>query len=306
MKILRRIGFFILLSVYSYLSFAQVENNELSLYEDSIVSLFDKLYEKHGPKFVRNDYEKAKINSKLLELFETALSTPESFKYEFPKLKDKISLLSSNDGRLRLYIWDTRNDDYSHTYRGFLQYYHKKKKKILLYRLYDFSDSIKEPERARLDNKHWYGNLVYQIVRKKYKHKIYYTLIGWDENNLLTSKKVIDVLYFTGSGRPRFGKRIFVIGRKKYNRLIYEYSAKVAMVLHYDERYDMIIMDHLSPSKKLYTGLYQFYGPDFTYDALKFKKGKWYLIENVKVNNPRQKGKIEKNTEKPPLPFKNK
>ncbi len=295
----------LLLTLYINLPSIYAQTETLKAGEDSLCSLFDKLYEKKGPKFIRTDAEKKVINSKLDSLFSLTLQNPASFDYDFPCLKNKISILKSEDNRVKIYVWDTRNDDYTHTYRGFLQYYHKKKKKILLYKLHDFSDSITTPLKARLDNKHWYGNLIYQIIRKKYKRRVYYTLIGWDENNLLTSKKIVDVLYFTSSGRPRFGKRIFVAGKKKYNRLIYEYSAKVVMVLRYDPRYDMIVMDHLSPSKKIYTGLYQFYGPDFTYDALKFKKGKWILIENVKVNNPRHKGKIEKNTQKPPLPFKN-
>jgi hypothetical protein len=271
--------------------------------EDSLVVLFNHLYKKDGPKYVLNDYQKKLVNNKIDSLFSEILLKKESFDYGFPKLKHFMSVLMSKDELVKIYVWDTRNDDYTHTYRGFLQYYHKKKKKVLTYRLNDFSDSIPEPQKARLDYKHWYGNLIYQIVEKKYRGRIYYTLIGWDENNLLTSKKVVDVLYFTGSGRPKFGKRIFVVGRKKYMRLIFEFSAKVAMVLHYDKRYDMIVMDHLSPSKKIYTGLYQFYGPDFTYDGLKFKKGKWYLIENIQVKNPKRKGIKENDKGKPKLPI---
>ena len=271
--------------------------------EDSLVILFKELYKRNGPKYVLNDHQKARVNSKIDSLFSKILLKNESFDYGFPKLKNIMSVLMSRDELVKIYVWDTRNDDYTHTYRGFLQYYHKKKKKVLTYRLHDFSDSIPEPQKARLDYRHWYGNLIYQIVQKKYRRRTYYTLIGWDENNLLTSKKVVDVLYFTGSGRPKFGKRIFVVGRKKYMRLIFEYSAKVAMVLHYDKRYDMIVMDHLSPSKKIYTGLYQFYGPDFSYDGLKFKKGKWYLVEKIQVKNPRRKGIKENDESKPKLPI---
>jgi len=275
---------------------------DLSLQEDSLALLFQKLYAREGTKYLLNDRQKVEVNAKIDSVFSELLLTPGSFDYDFPKLKNLISILGSKDKLLKIYVWDTRNDDYTHTYRGFIQYYSKRKKKVLTYRLIDLSDSIPQPEKARLDHKHWYGNLIYQIVQKKYRGRTYYTLIGWDENNLLTSKKIVDVLYFTRSGRPKFGKRIFVAGKKKYMRLIYEYSAKVAMVLHYDKRYDMIVMDHLSPSKKIYTDIYQFYGPDFSYDGLKFKKGKWYLIENIQVKNPRRKGIKENDQGKPKLP----
>jgi hypothetical protein len=48
---------------------------------------------------------------------------------------------------------------------------------------------------------------------------------------------------------------------------------------------NMIIFDHLSPSKPSYAGNYQYYGPDFSYDGLKFEQGIWELVENVDIRN---------------------
>jgi len=47
------------------------------------------------------------------------------------------------------------------------------------------------------------------------------------------------------------------------------------MMLIYDTKFNMIVMDHLSPSSPVYNGDYQFYGPDLSFDALKFEDGLW-------------------------------
>ena len=46
------------------------------------------------------------------------------------------------------------------------------------------------------------------------------------------------------------------------------------MTLRWDEKEKLIIWDHLAPIESKYEGMPEFYGPDFTHDALKFKKGK--------------------------------
>jgi hypothetical protein len=114
-------------------------------------------------------------------------------------------------------------------------------------------------------------------------------LLGWDGNNDLTRKKVIDVLRFGSSGKPAFGANIFKFDKKKRKRIFFEYSAKTNMTLTYNEKHDMIVFDHLSPSESSYKGLYQYYGPDFSYDAMYFDKGKWQLVKDVDVRNPRMK-----------------
>ena len=47
----------------------------------------------------------------------------------------------------------------------------------------------------------------------------------------------------------------------------------------------MIIMDHLAPEDSRFEGQYQFYGPDFSYDALEFKKGEWVFQRDVFAKN---------------------
>jgi hypothetical protein len=57
------------------------------------------------------------------------------------------------------------------------------------------------------------------------------------------------------------------------------------MSLRYDPQKKMIVFDHLSPTKPSLEGQYEFYGPDFTYDGLKFEKGVWEHYQNIEITN---------------------
>ena len=47
----------------------------------------------------------------------------------------------------------------------------------------------------------------------------------------------------------------------------------------------MIMFDHLSPSRPSYTGNYEYYGPDFSYDGFRFEKDAWVLTEQIDMRN---------------------
>jgi len=70
--------------------------------------------------------------------------------------------------------------------------------------------------------------------------------------------------------------------------------------LRWEENKNMVIMDNLSstdprPESK---GMYSLYGPDMSYNALKFDKGFWYLSKDVDIRNmgdtTGKKGEVKK------------
>ncbi len=255
--------------------------------EDSLQFYFDQLFLSDGTRYLKNDSEKFFLNNRISTLLETTLKKENAGNYDFEKL-DKLSGLSDKDNTVRIFTWDTQLDNHTHLYHGFIRYYHKKKKRLMVFPLIDKSDSIENLLKATLTAGKWFGALYYQMIPVKTGGRTYYTLIGFDQNNLLVSTKVIDVLYFTSAGKPRFGKRLFVQGKKKQNRVIFQYSARVVMMLRYDSEYKMIVADHLAPNNPSYKGLYQFYGPDFNYIGFKFEKGKWVLQNDITVKNPKK------------------
>ena len=286
----------ILFILFNYFSFSQ-EYSEFNEREDSLVSGFNELFVNDGTKFTLVDSEKVNINNQLVEYFNETLNLEESYAYPFDSIK-QIGIIYSQDHELRIITWNIKFDDGTYKYFGFIQHYNKKKKKFDLWKLNDDSKNMNEPLELALFHNYWYGCLYYQIIEKKNNGNKIYTLIGWDGNNYLSKKKIIEVLYFTKDGLPHFGKKIFKMNdpndKTKYKRLIFEYSAEIVMFIKYEERYNKIVFDHLTPHPKSMVNKREFYYNDGSYDALGYNGTRWIYIPEFWATNTkedeRQKG----------------
>ncbi|MBU0764155.1 MAG: hypothetical protein KJ607_04895, partial [Bacteroidetes bacterium] len=253
-------------------------------------TLMNQIYEFDGERFLKSDSAKTELNTRMLALFEETLQRDGSFGYPFDSLK-WIGRLKSEDGLLRIYTWNLQFTDHSFNYYGFIHYYLENKNNYLLWPLTDRSDAITDAENLTLDNDNWFGALYYNIIARKDGNKTLYTLLGWDGNSDLISKKLVDVLTFTRQGKPVFGAPVFITGNKKQKRVFFRYSSKVSMLLRYDPDEDKIVFDHLAPVRTELNGQYQFYGPDMTHDAFGFSDGNWNFISDIKLTNPKNKHK---------------
>lgn len=229
-------------------------------------------------------------SSRLLNGLKSILLRDTKAEIPFDSLKKYKVMLQSPDKQVRIFTWDVAADDGTHTYYGFINSYNKKSKQYEVFQLTDKSEGMKDPENAILDNTKWYGAYYYQLSEVKYKKKKYYTLLGWDGNNRTSNKRLIDVLYFTDRGFPKFGDAIFESGSGKVKkRIIFEYKAGVVMHLKFDDDPNVIVFDHLSPSDPNLEGQFDYYGPDFKYDMLEFKKGRWEYIKDIDARNDKNK-----------------
>lgn len=249
----------------------------IQTYEDSLHIYFEKMATE------RNDIIKEKLNEKILQYFRLALNNEESFNYHFSSLNN-LGIIKSPDENIRIITWNLPYNDHTHRYYGFIQY-KKSRNTTLLFELNDQSDFMEKPEFKVLSNENWFGALYYRIIENKYRGTVYYTLLGADLNDLFTKKKIIEILYFNSDDQVVFGKQVFKNKLDQVNRLIFEYSAQANMALTYDSEKEMIIFDHLSPSKPSLIGQLEFYGPDFSYDGLKFERGTWNLYPDIDVRN---------------------
>ena len=213
----------------------------------------------------------------------TFFSKPENFDQTFDTLRF-LGQLTSDDGLLRLITFNYPIQNGEFKYHCIILFKRGKEQVQEIHRLTDNQGAWDRINNRTLTPDQWYGALYYRIVQNRYKRKTYYTLLGWDGNNIRTNRKVIDVLDMNTS-QPRIGMPIFEKDTRPQNRLIYEYANDASMSLNYIAEENLIVMDGLGPEHPRLEGQYQFYGPDLTYNALEFKKGKWLLIENHNAEN---------------------
>jgi len=287
--------FFLLLQFTESAKPQGIGNLSLGQIEDTLSILI-----KHVPSeesfSVREEY-----NNKFTELFRLALSKEGAFEYPFDSLKH-VGRVSSDDGKLRVFTWNLPQIGGYQNYYGFILF-KKGKNKTLLFELNDSRKSITDPAKEILNKKNWIGALYYSVIEETYKGKSYYLLLGFDFNDVFSSKKIIEVLTFGNDSEPIFGSDVFKVDNNLIARVVFEYSARVTMTLHYVSDKQTIIFDHLSPYRPDFAGNYQFYGPDFTFDGFKFDKGYWIYVRNLDIRNPRKEpAKPKDSPEKLPEP----
>lgn len=272
---------FLILFLLTYLASAICHSQPA---QDSVYNLYSV--------FMKSVNEVKKIDNckKFSDGLKHVLDMNKSNEFVFDSLKKYKVMIESPDKQLRVFTWDMEFEDGTHTYYGFIQAYNKKSKKFEVYPLNDKSGVIKDPENANLDNTKWFGAYYYQIIQMKKKKNKYYVLLGWNGNNRITNKRLIDVLYFNEKGFPKFGDAIFTAEDGKIKkRIIFEYQAGIFMSLRYDEEKQAILFDHLSPANPNLEGQFQFYGPDFTYGMMEFKDRKWLYFKNANPRNDKDK-----------------
>lgn len=214
-----------------------------------------------------------------------ALKTPHSFHYPFDSL-ETISRLYSPDSVFRIFTWHlvipaiTGDVVRQHgaiqmrTYDG----------SIKLYPLIDRSDVTGNIADTIGNNLGWIGAIYYRIIQKRSSNQNYYTLLGYDENNINSNRKIIEVLNFA-TGEPVFGGRFFSyeedsVFKTSQSRYVMEYKKGAGPRLTYDKDLDMIIFEHLvsesNEPKKKWTLV-----GDGDYEGFKWKSGKWIHVEKI-------------------------
>ncbi len=279
---MRKITLIILLAGFTFSMQAQsVARKAMSRRLDSIVSIMSRIPQ------MDDDSVRIAMGDKTADYMQEIMMHPSSWGFDLSSLKQYMSILEAPDKSFRIITWGIPLISGDYKYYGFIQRYDKKKKTAFFYRLYDKSDDMENPERPVLTPENWYGCIYYDIKELKVKRKKVYVLLGTDPANDLVNRKIVEVLYFTG-GKPRFGADLPDEKGRIVRRLIFTYNNEAQMVLRWDDNLGMIVFDHLSPSKPKFKGLYQYYGPDFSYDGLKLERGKWIYVKDIDVRNPKK------------------
>jgi hypothetical protein len=271
--------FFIVSLILSNTSFAQItstESKELHKKEDSLQALSLQIVQG------RTDADRFTADSQFTKMFVRALKIKNSFYYPFDSLFT-ISKLVPEDSSFKIFTWQMVVNDYVTRQHGAIQM-RTTDGSLKLFPLIDKSDVTKNMEDTVGNNFGWIGAVYYKIIEKKAFGKNYYTLLGYDENNINSNKKIIEILTFNNR-EPMFGGSYFSFQdnsliKKNKARYIMEFKKDASPRLTYDPDQDIIIYEHLisesgEPQKK-YT-----YIPDGDYEGLKWVDGKWVHIQKV-------------------------
>jgi len=228
-----------------------------------------------------SDADMDTISSRIRNLFLSCIDNPEIFDYPFSSLK--MCTITAPDRKFRILNWNQPLMDGTHKYYGFVLIRENEDS-------YAWLELIHKPDRKGWQrnkfytHENWPGALYYEIIpTSKRGRGDSYMLLAWDGVDNMTNKKMVDVIQIR-KDRIRFGGDVFEGEDGVGKRVILEYSNGVSASLKYYPKGDYIVFDHLSPRNPAMEGIYSDYGPDGSYDALKFDKGKWQWISNIEVS----------------------
>jgi len=287
--------FVIIFSLFSHLFISAQYNRALYDDEAKLKLWFDSLFRRNEAVYILPDSKKISYSDSIRQTLNETLRHPDAWSFPFNSLT-KLGKIYSNDSTLRILTWNIRLKGGRYRYYGFIM---KKNNEhdIKVFELTDSTNSIfpKELENLTLSYNQWYGATYYQIIHFTKVKQPYYLLIGWKGYNAYLNQKIVEVLWFTKKGKPIFGKAIFQSDQKTVKRLVFSHSIKGTMSCRYEPSQKAIIFDHLVPSSNIYQGMYEFYGPNGTFDGYFLKKNIWILKEDIEPKNPRIKNELPSN-----------
>ncbi|MBL4658191.1 MAG: hypothetical protein JKX73_09340, partial [Flavobacteriales bacterium] len=241
-----------------------------------------------------SDAVKYQAHEQFKGILKSMLAKEAAFKYPFDQLKT-ISILGPSDKSFRIFNWNLPRADGTFEYFGLIHRYNKEYKKYEVHELVDGSEKIQGGDQKVLSAKNWYGAHYYSLIGMKKKNSKYYILLGWDGNNRMSNKKIVDVLSFGKAGQPSFGKGVLGTPVGYKNRLVFEYHERASMSVKFDPSEKTIVYDHLAGNTAAVSGVAEFQGPDGSFDALYYKRGKWQYIRDYDARNPKASKKKEYN-----------
>ena len=281
--------YLLILTLISLNGFAQKGNNKLiAEYEDTLKVMA------HSIMNAEKETEKRLANQAFITNLTEILQYEKSFKFPFDSLVT-IARIVSPDNTFRIFNWLLKKDNGSYEYYGIVHYHNKNRKRYEIINLIDNSSNIRNAEQEDLDAKNWYGGLYYEIAYIKKAGRKYYTLLAWDGNDMNSTKKIIDVMYFSGRNKIKFGLPIFKQNKKEsQKRVIIEYDAKTSVSVKYQKKEKRIVFNHLVPARKDLIGLEEYYIPEGTFNAYQYKRGKWWLEQDIDIRNKQKVKRIKK------------
>lgn len=210
-----------------------------------------------------------------------ALKIKNSFYYPFNAVIG-VSKIYSPDSTFRIFTWNMVYDEYYNRQKGAIQM-ETRDGSLKLFPLRDNSEFTDKADDSIRNTTNWIGAVYYSIVKKQFNGKNYYTLFGYDRNNIMSSKKWAEVLTFNTKNEPVFGGPFFNYGdvkQKPRYRFSVEYKKDARVLLNYIPELDVILVDHLISETNEPENKWT-YVPDGDNEAFKWENGKWVHVNKA-------------------------
>ena len=219
--------------------------------------------------------------------FVSLLKANNSFYYPFDSF-ETVSKIYPPDSSFRIFTWQLVLPQGHFRYYGVIQ---MRSTKLKMYPLFDWSDTMQYQSQLITTNDNWYGALYYGIIQKQVGTKAIYTVFGFEGADIITRRKVVDILTFDAAGKPKFGAPLFFVHQEEdsqhykktdtLTRFFIEYKYNAPTVMNYNSEKEMIIFDHVAPPTEKGRGATFSYVPDGTYEGFAWKNNRWNWVENV-------------------------
>ena len=226
--------------------------------------------------------DRLKTVHRFIPRFVAALKLPGAYGYGFDSLK--IQQVRAPDDAFRIYTWEIEDELRTHRYYGAIQ---MNSEDLELHPLFDYSDTMVYRPQRPLTPRDWYGALYYGCVRTEHDGQVFYTLMGRDEADFVSDRKVIEVMTIGPDG-PVFGDEPLFhyvdsngVHMRTDARVFVEYNDKATVRMTHDPEQDILLFDHCEPPSENERGARFTYVPDGTYEGFEWVDGRWEWIERV-------------------------
>lgn len=268
--------------------------------------LIEKKMQRIGSQFLADTSQDVRIKGArdFVKLLIEAMKVENSFQYPFDSIP-YLAKVVPEDSNFKIYTFQVYLKNFTFRHYGCIQL---NRKNIKIIPLKDFSDTFPTTPQSTLTSNNWYGAVYYRILTKKINNKPVYFLFGFDQNDVLSDKKIIEPMWLEKDSIAKFGMPVFektqvdsfpeppkkfmseatrrpppIITTKTFYRYILEYRKNSNVSLKYDRVKDIIVHDHTPPLDGKTKDIGFIKVPDGTYEGLKWTKDKWVWVDYVKL-----------------------
>ena len=244
-------------------------------YADSLNVFFKKVIKE------KQDSIKEKYSQKIIDLTEQLVEKNLVNESLIDSLMG-INLLISDNQRVVVLTYELISSNNILIYKGVV--FNKVNKTWYKNLLEDVGTKEKKLENFVGKPQSWVGCRYYKIITLKEKGRQNYVLLASNLSDKTISRKWIDVLVIDEKYDVYFGDNVFE--GMPIKRFVLQYNSKLVASLKYNKNKQLIIFDHLIPTRSELKNQFQFYSPDLSFDAYEIRNGKLKFIKDIDARNP--------------------